>query len=344
MRKKFTESRTYEEAYTVAQQRIDDAVKLYDEYKHDMDKYFIKRPCPFCGEESYTEEVPFQNRYGVARCKKCNSLYVNPCPTQEVLNDYYNNYECNTMLEAVYKKRADKEKSAILDGRIETIISYIHKVNRDTIKILEIGCSNGSFLAKLKRRVNELQIQKTIEYIGVDTNENAIRESVDTELNLVAATIESYLETTQEKFDIIWNSELVEHLIDPFSVFEKLYHVINQGGYMIFTTPNDASIEMKNLSYNVPRVLACNILPPMHLNAFSVQNVAHFVMRSGFSVVDISTPGKFDVEIFEMQKEYLDNPLLLEIENMTEEQKEYLQNIITISGGSSHLQCVVTKN
>lgn len=342
MRKKFIESRTYEEAFEIGKQRIDDAVKLYDTYFSEEGK-FVERPCPFCGNESYDAAEPFQGRYGVARCKRCNSLYVNPCPTQDVLNDYYNHYKCNILLEKIYKKRAEKPQNAILDSRIETIIKYMSMLDRNDIKILEVGCSNGSFLSKLKRRVEEKGINKKISYVGVDTNDNAIRECVDSELNLISATVEEYLDTTVEKFDIIWHSELVEHLIDPYDVFQKMHYAMNSGGYMIFTTPNDASIEMKNISYNVPRVLACNILPPMHLNAFSTQNVALFVIRAGFNVVDISTPGKFDVEIFELEREHIDNEALLKIETLTENQKEMIQDLIVMAGGSSHMQCVVMK-
>lgn len=342
MRKKFIESRTYEEAFEIGKQRIEDAIKLYDTYFSEEGK-FVERPCPFCGSESYDNAEPFQGRYGVAKCKRCNSLYVNPCPTQDVLNDYYNHYECNILLEKIYKKRAEKPQNAILDSRIETIIKYMLMLDRNDIKILEVGCSNGSFLSKLRRRVEEKGINKQIYYVGVDTNDNAIRECVDSELNLISATVEEYLDTTDEKFDIIWHSELVEHLIDPYDVFQKMHYVMNSGGYMIFTTPNDASIEMKNISYNVPRVLACNILPPMHLNAFSTQNVALFVIRAGFNVVDISTPGKFDVEIFELEREHIDSEALLKIEALTENQKEMLQDLIVMAGGSSHMQCVVMK-
>ena len=69
-----------------------------------------------------------------------------------------------------------------------------------------------------------------MQYVGVDTNDNAIRECVDSELNLVSATVEEYLDTTDEKFDIIWHSELVEHLIDPYNVFQKMHYVMNSGG------------------------------------------------------------------------------------------------------------------
>lgn len=268
---------------------------------------------------------------------------MNPCPTQEVLNDYYNNYLCNVMLEEVYKERANKSQNVILDTRVRTIADYIEKLDKEEIHILEVGCSNGSFLSKLRKYVQKKWQHKKVLFAGVDANSHAVRACEDGQLDLYASTIEDYLENTTKKFDIIWHSELIEHLIDPYAVFLKMYQAMNHGGYMIFTTPNDASVEMSYISYNVPRVLACNILPPMHLNAFSTRNIACFVMRSGFDVVDISTPGRFDVEILEMEKPYISNEYLLKLEKLTEEQKEMVQNLLAMAGGSSHMQCVIRK-
>lgn len=346
MRKKFTESRTYEQAYEIAKQRIEDAVNIYDIYvKKTGRKYFAERPCPFCGCKEYNEMEPFQERYGVAKCKKCSSLYVNPCPTQEVLDDYYNNYACNRMLEEVYRARAEKSENAILDARVKTVANYMERLRKEEIRILEVGCSNGSFLSKLRRYVDREWPNKKVYYIGVDTNSNAVNACRDGMLHLHASTIENYLENTAERFDIIWHAELVEHLIDPYAVFQKMYQVMNNGGYMIFTTPNDASAEMRSISYNVPRMLACNILPPMHLNAFSTNNISHFVMRSGFDVVDISTPGSFDVEMLEIEKQHVDHKYkcFLGLGRLTEEQKEMVQELLAMSGGSSHMQCTVRK-
>lgn len=347
MRKRFTESRTYDEAYAIADRRIQDAINIYDVYKEkekiEHKKYFVERVCPFCGEKDYWQEEKFHKRYGVAKCKRCNSLYVNPCPVTEVLTDYYNNYSCNTMLEEVYQERAKKENNAILNARLDTIFKYILKLNQSSIRILEVGCSNGSFLSKLRKYIEERQIKKKIEYVGVDTNENAINSNTDDKVTLIASTIEDFLDKTELKFDIVWHTELVEHIIDPFTLFQNLYKVMNFGAYMIFTTPNDYSLEMKVLSYNVPRVLACNIFPPMHLNAFSTINVSHFAMRNNFCVEEITTPGFFDVEILEMEKEYLQDDLLKKITDMSEDEKELLQNMISKAGASSHLQCVLSK-
>lgn len=53
MRKSFLESRTYDEAKAIAVQRIKDAERLFDFYSNkDTAKYFVERPCPFCGAKN----------------------------------------------------------------------------------------------------------------------------------------------------------------------------------------------------------------------------------------------------------------------------------------------------
>ena len=306
-------------------------------------KYFINRPCPFCGNDDYDEEERYLDRYGVARCRHCKSLYVNPCPSQEVLNEYYNTSNSYKLLETIYGHRAKKNKSEILDDRVMTIERYLRKIEHEDIKILEVGCSNGGFLSRLKRYLGMRDIGKKVSFFGVDTNENAIQSNSDRELNLVSDTAENFLSQTDIRFDIIWHSELIEHIIDPYFLFKMMHDVMNDGAYMIFTTPNDNSLEMKNISYNVPRVLGCNIMPPPHLNAFSTLNVPVFALRNNFRIEEITTPGRFDVEIFEMQKEYIDNELIAKLVESDERHKEIYQDLIVACGGSSHLQCVLSK-
>jgi len=112
---------------------------------------------------------------------------------------------------------------------------------------------------------------------------------------------------------------------------------------MIFTTPNEYALESRSLSYNVPRMLACSILPPMHLNAFSTLNITHFAIRCGFGVISIETPGKMDVEMLEMQKENLNNNLARRIVSLNEEHKELIQELLAFTGASSHMRCVLQK-
>ena len=340
IKKHFSESRTYEEAVAIHRQRVKDAIEYFDKYK-DTGEFFV-RECPFCGYDAYEEMEKFYGRYGVARCKRCNSLYVNPCPSQVVLNDYYAHAKCNDMLEKVYMERDRKEKNEILDSRVAFLADFINKVCKPEVSLLELGCSNGSFLRKVKRYLEHSSVKKKVRLVGVDTNPQAISSNQDASLELHYGTAEDFLTNYEGAFDIIWHTELIEHVISPYNLFvlssSKLY-----GGHVIFTTPNEYALESRSLSYNVPRMLACSILPPMHLNAFNTLNITNFAIWCGFGVVSIETPGKMDVEMLEMQKENLNNELARRIISLGDDGKKLVQEILSSTGASSHMRVILKK-
>lgn len=87
--------------------------------------------------------------------------------------------------------------------------------------------------------------------------------------------------------------------------------LMSDGGLHHFHTPNALGMDNQALGYNSFRALAHGIFPPMHLQAFTPQNIGHFAMRSGYSIVQMDTPGNFDVDMVAnwLPKDAMDSPL-----------------------------------
>ena len=80
----------------------------------------------------------------------------------------------------------------------------------------------------------------------------------------------------------------------------------------------------------------------MDLNSFTTQNVSHFLVRCGFSVRKIETPGNFDVDI--IMQFCSDNNELAVIKNIEDAQSlAILQFILKKVGASSHLAVLAAK-
>ena len=75
---RFSLNRNIKIAEEIYKSRIEDANKFYEEFYEE----FEKRECPFCGSNVSKKEKKFL-KYRVCRCKKCNSIYVNPVPTEK---------------------------------------------------------------------------------------------------------------------------------------------------------------------------------------------------------------------------------------------------------------------
>ena len=288
------ENRTKDQAKTIYDQRIQDSREVFERFCAD----FYGRNCPVCGSDDCEDMQSFDGRYGVVRCSDCASLYVNPVPTYEALDYYYNQCECNKQFASLLRSRVGK-RSVILSERAGFVISLIEEVikNKQRVRVLEVGCNSGAFLHELNDALAEKGIVKNVELVGVDIDKDAIENSVSENLNLYCSSVENFTASNKDNFDLILHFELIEHLHDPFNFMVNVRNMLAEDGYTYFHTPNALGLDNQALTYNDFRPLAHSIFPPMHLQAFTTQNVAHFLLRAGLKVKDISTPGNFDVDI-----------------------------------------------
>jgi 2-polyprenyl-6-hydroxyphenyl methylase/3-demethylubiquinone-9 3-methyltransferase len=335
---KFTSNRSLEEAREIYNQRISDSLKIFQKYKDN----FIKRPCFLCGNDDFIALDKFHNAYEIVKCNICMSQSVNPAPSEDALIDYYNAGKSNILLDQLLKSRYKKNSNFIIDDRIKIVLELIYKLNKFDINILEIGCSSGAFLSKLKYFSKKNFPDKNFSFKGIDIDSNAIQSRVDDNLDLTTVSAEAYVKSSSVQYDIILHFELIEHLLNPHSFMTSLFQLLRDDGFMFFSTPNSEGLEMIASGYNSYRPLAHSIFPPMHLNAFSMSNIVHFAIRSGFKVVKVSTPGKLDVDMLSIFEGELELGLK-KISDLDENTKGLIQYLVSYLGSSSHMRCILKK-
>lgn len=337
---KFESNRSLEEALNIYEQRIADAKSNY--VKHNTS--FKLRPCPFCGDDRYDLLDEFHESFKIAKCKQCGSEYVNPCPSKEAISDYYSNGKCNRQLAAVTGSR---KTSFNVDDRVLSIESAMFDklVNSKRIKILEVGCSSGLFLSNLRNYMQHKYQDAIFEIFGIDLDAEAIKNKVDEFVHLSCNSAESLTDSDSyenNSYDLILHYELIEHLIDPFGFMGSVKKLLKPDGLCIFTTPNSYGAENLAVNYNSRRLLAHGIFPPMHLQAFSTHNISLFAYRLGLDVVQVSTPGKLDVDMITLNKKYLTNDSFVRVANLDDESiKELIQEYTSACYASSHMQCIL---
>ncbi|MBA3655783.1 MAG: methyltransferase domain-containing protein [Gemmatimonadaceae bacterium] len=339
---RFAQNRTVEEAGQMFRQRIEDALEIHARH-HDS---FSTRPCPYCGSAKSVELEKFHGAYGISRCDLCASPFVNPAPGLNALEDYYNNCECNKMMDRIYRARAQAPADFINDHRVRTTIEYLKQAKDPmNLRVLEIGCGSGSFLQKLRSAV-DAEASSSIrisEYTGIDIDANAIALGQGKGVNLVSSSVEAFAKEQRDAYDIVLHFELIEHLFDPTQFMVDARALLKPDGVMIFTTPNANGLEMIASHYNSFRLLAHSIFPPMHLNAFSTVNISHFALRNGFAVVDIQTPGALDVDMVTVSKDHVEDEGLKAVAEFDDHEKGVLQHVLIACKASSHMRCVLRK-
>ncbi len=341
---KFSENRSESLARSIYDQRISDSLYIYKKYKGS----FKERNCPVCESSLYDSIDKFQGSYGVSKCKRCSSIFVNPVPSIAALEDYYNNCKCNHMLQDLYRNR-NKIRNYIINDRVKEAakcILGISKKNKGKISVLEVGCGSGAFLSQLRNYFDVSCNNDAIDinYNGIDIDCHAISKCVSKHINLECCSIEEYSDNKSKEYDLIFHFELIEHLKDPALLMQKTHNLLKDEGVLLFTTQNSNGLEMMASNYNSYRILAHSIFPPMHLNAFSTTNILHFSLRNGFNLRDLTTPGRLDVDMVTITSEFIEDKVFKEISNLDKKNKGLLQNVISKLMCSSHMQCVLTKH
>ncbi|WP_104694311.1 class I SAM-dependent methyltransferase [Helicobacter equorum] len=343
---KYTDYKPLENIKELSSTRMEDAKFIFDYYR---DK-FEYRKCPICNSDDYREADRFLERYEVCICKICNSYYVNPIPSAEILDIYYNKCDSVKLYTTLHKTQHDA--SMIKDERTEFIFSQIENLLKNAtqkVKILEVGCNTGNLIYSLR----DFLVEKgycDIYYHGIDLDARAIQIANElkreSDNNIVFENISTdNLEVFNDQFDVIISFDLMEHLIDPNEFCSQIYSLLKQEGLFLFAVPNSIGITELLLPYYYDnKIITSAIFPPMHLNGFSTQNINLFAYRNKFALSYIDTKGIFDIGILELcQEQNIDNTIKDFVTCADDATKAFLQYYTTSVAGGGYMRCVFKK-
>jgi len=140
----------------------------------------------------------------------------------------------------------------------QLMLSFIKDMveKKDNLRILDMGCNNGTDLFSFSKLIN-----KKHEYVGLDIDKQAIsfanKRVKNDKLNNFKFYCMDIVEqdvTRLGKFDIILSSEVIEHVYNHDLFLKKAHIMLNEGGYVMLTTPNKDNIIKKLVLRFYPNV------------------------------------------------------------------------------------------
>ena len=147
-------------------------------------------------------------------------------------------------------------------------------------RFLEVGCGEGWLLAAAQAAGFEVS--------GLDFSDDGLKRFHPTLLDRAIfgdafENLERLIEAG-ERFDVIAMEHVLEHVLEPERLLERLPRLIAPGGVCVITVPNDYS----------PLQLAAQaagqvdrefwLAPPQHLNYFEAKSLTALMDRLGFEV------------------------------------------------------------
>lgn len=212
---------------------------------------------------------------------------VQPKPTQSFLAKYYENkyFENKIKLNRAYTEDEMYNKSL---GPKEAF----HLINQDKGSMIDIGCGEGYFINFFHQRGWSAS--------GVDFSNDGISE-VFPELIDKVHIGDIYLHideliAREVKFNFVSINHVLEHVINPLEILEKLKYLLEPNGILRISAPNDFSPLQQYLLRDKFVAEEYWVCYPDHLNYFNVASFSNILHETGY-VIDHML-AEFPIEIF----------------------------------------------
>lgn len=293
--------------------------KDLDRYKHQMDLFQL-RNCPGCNSDS---SLPFSthHEFKFSRCPSCFTVFMNPGPSESIVSDLYaNSANYEYWAKEMYPRTRSMRRQTLHRERAHFALSIAKNVLiKRPLRVLEIGAGTGDSMAILIE-------ESTIEIDGyvIEPNPDMWGHLIENGCNVVSG-IE---EIQGQKFDLIIAYEVLEHILEPRTFVKIFRDFLSDTGFFLFSTPNAHSIEVQFLGDE------STTLDIEHISVLTPSAIHSIAAFTNLEVVEISTPGNFDLEL--ISSKFADRFDAFKLEKYPD-----LQNFIKASCLSSHMKVVL---
>jgi 2-polyprenyl-3-methyl-5-hydroxy-6-metoxy-1,4-benzoquinol methylase len=265
--------------------------------------------CYLCGAEGHLLYRRMRDRlfnapgeWNFRKCPAagCGLVWLDPIPTEadipKLYSTYYTHQVNASKIGKIPFKRilSNKFRAAHKRGyhlllhltnlhgerfNVETMYLAHHRPGR----LLEVGCGNGAFLARMRSRGWQVQ--------GVEVDPTAANIAEETlGLRVYVGTLEA-ANYASASFDALTMKHVIEHASDPVGLLKECHRIVKPGGELILATPNIDGIGHRRFQQNWR-----DLDPPRHLHLFSRLSLENVARKAGFYMVETwTTPANTEV-------------------------------------------------
>lgn len=269
--------------------------------------------CPYCG--SHERSLAFDDvqdwsfycapgKWRYWDCMGCQSLYLDPRPTQMTIGAAYETYYTHGDGEAVSFLLSMKDRLrneclsqklnvnleprlhlskwlngviALIGQRVMVPFGWTFLARHPRGRFLDVGCGAGMTVAFAQHLGWDA--------MGLEIDPAAVGKARRSGLNILEGNY-AQLSQYEGQFDCIMCSHVLEHVHEPRDMLTKLKDAIKPGGVLLVTLPNALSPMRRHFGVNWRGLEA-----PRHISIPSEMRLSQLLTEAGFSIKSIVGTG-----------------------------------------------------
>ena len=244
-------------------------------------------PCPVCGADTPAHVMdialsPQQadhlgvDLFPLVKCGACGLLYLNPRPSDALLDFYYSESEQSQEFMNQFMIAPEGNQVKYWD----TALDRLAALNRGPGRLLDVGCGAGWLIKRALERgwdAHGMDSSRILSAAAMKLCPGRVRDS--------AFDPADYREG---EFDVVTMFETLEHVTDPNQIFAGVSRVLKPGGIVAVSVPDADSIFFKLYGKRWRLVVAVG-----HLVYYARPQLNELLMRHGLRA-QIWTRPEFD--------------------------------------------------
>jgi SAM-dependent methyltransferase len=295
---------------------------------------FILVPCPACGA---APGAPAAQKHGFTfrECPGCQSLYVSPRPSAARIAGYYRDAESVKFWSThFFRQTAEARREKMFRPRAALVTERFGADGRRR-RLVDIGAGYGLFLEEVAA------CSVFAEVLGIEPAPNLAAVCRGKGFTVVEKLVEDVVEG-EVQADIATAFEVLEHVFDPEAFMLGARRALVPGGILLLTTQTVTGFDIQVLWEN-----SKSLAPPQHINLVSVDGLRQLAERSGFRILELTTPGVLDVDIVLNAVKGADAPALPRFVRTLLAQpdgtRQAFQDFLLEHGLSSHVRLIAQR-
>ena len=219
--------------------------------------------CPSCRSLASRFAEHVAEGFKIRKCLSCGLAFHTEFSNEEELRDYYTHYY----------REDNLAFSPITEARFQSLVSTFEPY-RATNHMLDVGCGSGHFL--------KVAMEKGWGAFGTEIASGAFDQLAKLGINSFCGKLES-ANYAGEFFDVVYCSEVIEHLLDPTTLLREIARILRPGGLLYLTTPNFNSLSRRLLASK------WRVFSKEHICYFTPGSLAGATGDAGFRTVAVNT-------------------------------------------------------